>query len=92
MLIPISTPGAESVYQVSPGVEIHFVGLAPERYRKVLRETALSFRPLSTGKGLYSRKAFAGGAGTLGGIPATTYHTHRQRLGPQNYGGGQWIG
>jgi predicted Zn-dependent protease len=30
------------------GLIYQFVGLAPERYRKVLRETALSFRPLSS--------------------------------------------
>jgi predicted Zn-dependent protease len=29
------------------GLIYQFVGLAPERYRPVLRETALSFRPLS---------------------------------------------
>ena len=30
------------------GLLYQFIGLAPERYRPVLRETALSFRPLST--------------------------------------------
>jgi len=32
------------------GLIYQFIGLAPERYRPVLRETALSFRPLSAGE------------------------------------------